>query len=244
MTGSTSLCARMNAELTAIEAELADLADPERAEFLQGFFKTRPGGYAEGDIFLGIYVPVQRRVARAHRAASLETCAELLESELHEHRFVALAIMVGRFERGDARERERIADLYLERRGRVNNWDLVDASAPHLLADRVRRAPRRLLDPLVGATSLWDRRIAVLATFPLIRDGRFEQTLRIAEELLGDDQDLIHKAVGWMLREVGKRDEAALRGFLDRHAGEMPRTMLRYSIERLEPAERRRYMAR
>jgi 3-methyladenine DNA glycosylase AlkD len=231
-------------EARAIATELAELADPERAGFLQGFFKTGPGEYAEGDVFLGIYVPAQRRVARAHRDASLDTCRKLLASELHEHRFVALAILRERFERGDRAERERIAELYLDCRDRVNNWDLVDASAEYLLADRVRRAPRKLLDPLVASASLWDRRIAVLATFSLIREGRFDQTLRLAERLLADDYELIHKAVGWMLREIGKRDEIALRGFLDRHAAEMPRTMLRYALERLEPGERRRYMAR
>jgi len=225
-----------------IERELAELADPAHAEVLQRFFKTGPGGYAEGDVFLGIRVPELRRVARAHRTSSTATCRTLLGSEIHEHRFVALAILGLQFERADTIERDRIAGFYLEHRDRVNNWDLVDSSAPYLLADRVARAPRRLLDPLVTSDVLWDRRIAVLATFPLIRQGSFEQTLRVCEELLGDTHDLIHKATGWMLREVGKRDEAALHGFLERHAATMPRTMLRYSIERLPETDRRRYM--
>jgi 3-methyladenine DNA glycosylase AlkD len=226
-----------------IEAELAALADPAHAEVMRRFFKTGPGGYGEGDVFIGIRVPELRRVARAHRTASVETCRRLLESEIHEHRFVALAILCLQYERADATERERLADFYLEHRDRANNWDLVDASAPYLLADRVTRAPRRLLDPLVRSRVVWDRRIAVLATFALIRRGSFEQTLRVCEALLRDTHDLIHKATGWMLREVGKRDEAVLRGFLDRHAGAMPRTMLRYSIERLPDADRRAYMA-
>jgi 3-methyladenine DNA glycosylase AlkD len=226
-----------------IEAELEGMADPEHAEVLQRFFKTGPGGYGEGDVFLGIRVPPLRRVARANRTASTATVERLLESGVHEHRFVALAVLCLQFERADAGERERIADLYLDHRDRVNNWDLVDSSAEYLLADRVAKAPRKLLDPLVASEVVWDRRIAVLATFALIKRGSFDQTLRVCEALLDDTHDLIHKATGWMLREVGKRDEAQLRGFLDRHAAAMPRTMLRYSLERLPQEDRRRYMA-
>jgi 3-methyladenine DNA glycosylase AlkD len=228
----------------SIERELAELADPEHAATLQRFFKTGPGGYGEGDVFLGVRMPALRRVARRNSDASLEACRELLAGELHEHRLAALVILRERFERGDSAERERIADLYLEGRGGVDNWDLVDASAPYLLADRVRRSPRRLLDPLARSDRVWDRRIAVLATFSLIREGEFRQTIRLAERLLGDPEDLIHKAVGWMLREIGKRDEATLCDFLDRHAERMPRTMLRYSIERLPAPDRRRFLGR
>lgn len=234
-------------EAAAIEAELAGLADRGHAAGLQRFLKTGPGEYGEGDVFIGIRVGPLRRVARAHRDADPATCRRLLASEVHEHRFVALAILRDRFERADRPERERIADLYLECRDRVNNWDLVDSSAEYLLADRVARAPRKLLDPLLRSERVWDRRIAVLATFALVKQSRFDQTLRVCEALLRDRHDLIHKATGWMLREVGKRDEAALRGFLDRHAAEMPRTMprtmLRYSLERLAPRDRKRYMA-
>jgi 3-methyladenine DNA glycosylase AlkD len=193
-------------------------------------------------MLLGLPVPEQRKIARSHRNASLATCAELLRSEVHEHRFVALAILRGRFERADAEERDEIADLFLAERAGVNNWDLVDASAPYLLADRVRNAPRELLDPLLDSTVVWDRRIAMLATFSLIREGEFAETLRGAEILLGDDHDLIHKATGWMLREVGKREVSVLRGFLAEHAGEMPRTALRYSIERMPKKERSRWL--
>lgn len=227
---------------TRIQSELAERADPERAANLQRFFKTGPGEYGEGDRFLGITVPEQRRVARRNRAASDATCERLLASPWHEHRLVGLLILRERFERGDAGEREAIAELYLANRERVDNWDLVDASARYLLFDRVRAEPRELLDPLVGAEVVWDRRIGVLATFSLIADGEFDETLRVAEALLGDPHDLIHKAVGWMLREIGKRDERPLREFLDRHAAAMPRTMLRYSLERLDPQSRARYM--
>jgi 3-methyladenine DNA glycosylase AlkD len=206
------------------------------------YLGVKPGGYGEGDVLLGIPVPKQREVARRHRDAPLRDLERMLRSDVHEHRFVALAILCLRYERADAGEREGLARFYLDRRAGVDNWDLVDTSAPKLLADRVRGGDRAFLDELVLSESVWDRRIAILATFPLIRDGHPEETLRIAERLLRDEHDLIHKAVGWLLREVGKRDEAALRGFLDRHAAEMPRTMLRYSLERLDPDVRKAYM--
>lgn len=228
----------------AIADELAALADPERAAHSQRFFKTGPGEYGEGDRFLGIRVPAQRAVARRHRDAGFDELEPLLAAEIHEQRLTALLILNLRFARADAAERERIAAFYLRHRERVNNWDLVDSSAPIVLADRIREAPRELLDPLLASPSLWDRRIAVLATFSLIRDGEFTETIRCAEALLGDREDLIHKAVGWALREVGKRDEAVLRRFLDRHGEAMPRTMLRYAIERLPADDRRRYMGR
>ncbi|HEX2129704.1 MAG TPA: DNA alkylation repair protein [Solirubrobacterales bacterium] len=232
------------AEADSVARELAALADEERARFVAPYLGVVPGGYGDGDVLLGIPVPKQRKVARRHRDLPLGACETLLRSEIHEHRFVALAILRDRFERSEPADRERIAELYLANRACVNNWDLVDASAPYLLADRVRRRPRQLLDPLLRSASVWDRRIAVLATFPLIKADEFRQTLRCCEALLEDEHDLIHKATGWMLREVGKRDEAALRGFLDVHAAEMPRTMLRYSIERLPPRDRKAYLAR
>ena len=226
----------------SIEAELDALADPGRAALVAPYFGVVPGGYGEGDKLLGIPVPAQRKVAARHRDAPLAELERLLGSPVHEHRLVALFVLRRRFERGERAEREEIAELYLARRAGVNNWDLVDSSAPYLLADRIRRAPRMLLDPLLASDSVWDRRIAMVATFSLIRDDDHGEALRAATALLGDEHDLIHKAAGWMLREVGKRDEAALRGFLDEHAAEMPRTMLRYSLERLPPAVRREYM--
>ena len=226
----------------AIAADLEALRDPERASFIAPYLGVVPGGYGEGDVLLGMPVPEQRKVARAHRDESLEVCAELLGSDVHEHRFVGLAILRRRFERGDRAERDAIADLYLDRRAGVNNWDLVDASAPYLLADRVRSAPRDLIDPLVVSPVVWDRRIAMLSTFSLIKAGECDEALTTAARLLSDDHDLMHKAVGWMLREVGKRDLSALRGFLAEHAAVMPRTALRYSIERMPKEERTRWM--
>lgn len=229
---------------STIKSELNDLADPKRAADLQRFFQTGPGGYGEGDRFLGIRVPEIRQIARKHRDASLDDCEQLLLSEWHEHRFAALAILCERFKRAHKTERERIADLYLKRRDRVNNWDLVDASAEYLLPERAKSDPG-LLDRLAASKSVWDRRIAILTTFGLIKQGEADETLRLAQRLLHDEHDLIHKAVGWMLREVGKRvDASLLLDFLDRHAHEMPRTMLRYAIERLPESDRKRFMSR
>jgi 3-methyladenine DNA glycosylase AlkD len=233
----------------AIGTELAELADPERAAGMARYFQVRPGGYGEGDRFLGIAVPPQRAIARRHAAAtSLADVDELLGSPWHEERLTALFVLVRRFERGDDDERARIVELYLARRARVDNWDLVDASAPYLLGPwLLDRGDLDLddsvLDELAGSPSLWDRRIAVMATFAGIRAGRPEATLRIADRLLTDSEDLLHKAVGWMLREVGNRDLAVAEAFLAPRYRRMPRTMLRYAIERF-PADRRRdYLA-
>lgn len=230
-------------DAAGVRAALRALADPEQAAIRQRFFKTGPGEYGEGDVFIGLRVPDQRRVARSSRDLPLDDCVELLGSEVHEDRFTALAILRLRFERGDGAERERIADLYLGHLSEVDNWDLVDASAPYLLADRARSDPA-LLDSLTRSERLWDRRVAILATFALIRDGEFDRTLELSEKLLGDEHDLMHKAVGWMLREVGNRSPGRLREFLAQNAGRMPRTALRYAIERLDPDERERWMSR
>jgi 3-methyladenine DNA glycosylase AlkD len=232
----------------AIRTELAELADPERAVGMAHYFQARPGGYGEGDRFLGIAVPPQRRIARRHAAVTpLADVEELLESPWHEERLTALFVLVHRFERADDDERDRIVELYLARRNRVDNWDLVDASAPYLLGPwllaRNRPDDGTLLDELAGSASVWDRRIAVMATFAGVRAGRPEATLRLADRLLTDPADLVQKAVGWMLREVANRDRARAEAFLAPRYRRMPRTMLRYAVERL-PADRRRdYLA-
>jgi 3-methyladenine DNA glycosylase AlkD len=224
----------------AVRADLAAVADPERAEGMAGYFQARPGGYGEGDRFLGIAVPEQRRIARRHAATtSLEDAGELLTSPLHEERLTALFLLVQRFQRADDGERQRIIELYLHRRAHVSNWDLVDASAPYLLGDV---APA-VLDELAGSASVWDRRIAVMATFAAIRAGRFEPTLHLADRLLTDPADLVQKAVGWMLREVGDRDRALAEEFLAPRYRRMPRTMLRYAIEKYPPERRRGFLA-
>ncbi len=227
-----------------IRAALAELADAERAAGMAGYFQARPGGYGEGDRFLGIAVPPQRAVARRYAATTpLDDVGELLGSPWHEERLTALFVLVRRFERGDDDERARIVELYLACRDRVDNWDLVDASAPYLLGPWLLDRDDSVLDELAGSGSVWDRRIAVMATFAGVRAGRPEATLRLADRLLTDPADLVQKAVGWMLREVGNRDLARAEEFLAPRYARMPRTMLRYAIERF-PAERRRdYLA-
>lgn len=234
--------------MAAIDA----VADPEDAAFLQRFFKTGAGEYGEGDVFAGVRVPQTRAVARRFAALPEPELRTLLDSEVHEHRLAALLILNGRFAvasrartRDDA-ERERLAAFYVDavRRGRVNNWDLVDSSAEYVLGEFLVDRPRDLLYELAAGPVLWERRVAVLSTFAFIKRGDASTTLALAERLLGDREDLMHKAVGWMLREVGKRvDRSVLLGFLDRHAAEMPRTMLSYATEHLEPEIRSRYRA-
>ena len=208
------------------------------------YFQARPGGYGEGDRFLGIAVPQQRQIAKRYApATALADVDELLAGPWHEERLTALFVLVHRFDRAADDERARIVELYLARRDRVDNWDLVDASAPYLLGPWLLDRDDSVLDELAASPSLWDRRIAVMATFAGIRAGRPEATLRIADRLLTDPEDLVQKAVGWMLREVGNRDLARAETFLAPRYGRMPRTMLRYAIERF-PADRRRdYLA-
>ncbi len=227
----------------AILAELRALGQPEDARFLQGFFKTGPGQYGAGDVFLGIRMPVLRRVARAHRGLPLKDALALLHSEFHEARMLALLLLVDAYRRGDEATRQRIFDAYLEHARFVNNWDLVDLSAPGIVGEHLRARDQGLLDRLAGSALVWERRIAVLAAGQLIRYGQLEPTLRLARRLLEDRHDLIHKASGWMLREVGKRDRAALETFLAAHCRTMPRTMLRYAIEKLPPERRQAYLA-
>ena len=184
--------------------ELESLADPGHAAILQRFFKTGPGEYGEGDRFRGLRVPVLRKLAKKYGDLPLAATVSLLQSDFHEDRLLALLILIQRYYPGDAALRGEIHRLYLEHRGYVNNWDLVDASAPHLLGHYLRDRPKDPLTRLAASRVLWDRRMAIIATFDFIRQGDFDETLRVARLLLGDPEDLIHKAVGWMLREVGK----------------------------------------
>jgi len=237
------LTSKPTKDLAAIRAQLRALANPAIAIHATRFFKSGPGEYGEGDRFLGIRVPVLRRVAREHRAASVSTMFALLRSPLHEERLLALLLLVAAFKRSDERGRERIYRGYLRAiRRYVNNWDLVDTSAPDIVGQFLERRSRAPLHELARSLNLWERRVAILATFWLIRRNDFADTLSIAELLLTDEHDLIHKAAGWMLREVGNRDAAAAAGFLNRHHRHMPRTMLRYAIEKLPAAARRAYL--
>lgn len=225
-----------------IEARLHQIGDPEHARFVAGYFRTGPGEYGEGDRFVGIRIPALRALVREYRGTSIDAMATLLRSEWHEARLFALLLLVDAYKRADPEGREAIYRLYLRNTEYVNNWDLVDSSAPYIVGAHLEGRDRSVLDGLARSESLWERRIAILATQHFIRQNDFATTLRIAEMLVDDRHDLIHKAVGWMLREVGNRDRAAAEAFLVPHHRTMPRTMLRYAIERLPPDLRQRYM--
>ena len=224
------------------QRRLRSVADPKAAAVLARFFKTGPGQYGEGDRFIGVKVPATRKVAKEFKSLPLTEVECLLHSEIHEERLLALVILVGQFENGDDATRKLIYNVYLANTQYINNWDLVDLSAPQIVGGYLEGKSRRPLDRLAKSASLWERRISILAAHWFIRHGDFADTLRIAEKLLSDKEDLIHKAVGWMLREVGKRDGAVLEEFLGQHCRVMPRTMLRYAIERFPEKKRRKYM--
>jgi 3-methyladenine DNA glycosylase AlkD len=226
-----------------IKALLRKSADPSRVAVLQRFFKTGQGQYAEGDEFIGVTVPELRKVCRECSATPLADLETLLHSRIHEERLAALVLLVDAFGRAAEPDRREIYRLYLSNTAFINNWDLVDCSAPHIVGAWLETRARGPLARLARSRSLWERRIAIVATQRFIRRGDLADTFRIADILLGDDQDLIHKAVGWMLREAGKRDLEAERSFLKTRYGRMPRTMLRYAIERFPEAERKRYLA-
>jgi 3-methyladenine DNA glycosylase AlkD len=226
-----------------VRKELKSMADPGKAAILQRYFKTGLGQYGEGDIFIGVMVPQSRKVAKKFSQLQLVEVKMLLYSRIHEERLVALLILVWRYSSAlsSREEKEEIVKFYLDNIKQVNNWDLVDLSAPNILGAHLIDRDRRLLYRLARSENVWERRIAILATYHFIRDGDFSDTLKIAEMLLQDRHDLIHKAAGWMLREVGKRDVASEEAFLEKHLSVMPRTMLRYAIERLPESKRRRY---
>ncbi len=225
-----------------ISALLHGLGSPSDAEFLGRFFKTGKGQYGQGDRFLGIRVPVLRAQVKAHPAIALSELRKLLRSSWHEERLFALLAMVRRFERSDQDGRAAVYAMYLRHTQYINNWDLVDVSAPHIVGAYLADKDKSQLYAMAVSECLWQRRIAMLATFAFIRQNQFDDALKIARILRGDPHDLIHKAVGWMLREIGKRDSAAEKTFLDAHAARMPRTMLRYAIEKFSPSQRRHYM--
>jgi 3-methyladenine DNA glycosylase AlkD len=225
-----------------IQRRLRRFASKEKAALLQRFFKTGPGQYGEGDRFLGVVVPSIRSVVREFCGVPHGEVTKLLRSAWHEERLLALLILVHQFEHGDDALRKKVYSLYLKNTRYINNWDLVDLSAPKIIGPYLDGGSRSLLYRLVRSKNLWERRIAILATFPYICKGEFNDALALSERLLGDDEDLMHKAVGWMLREVGKRDAAALESFLQDHHQSMPRTALRYAIERFPEAKRRKYL--
>lgn len=225
-----------------LQTRLRSLGSPEDARFLAGFFKTGPGQYGEGDVFVGVRVPAIRMVAREFKTLSLGDVECVLHSAIHEERVAALAILVLQAAKADAKTRKAIYNLYRANTRYINNWDLVDLSAPQLVGAWLEDKSRKPLDRLATSSWLWDRRISILATLHFIRQNDFADTLRIAETLLADEHDLIHKAVGWMLREVGKREVAVLDGFLEQRCRVMPRTMLRYAIEKFPERKRKAYL--
>jgi 3-methyladenine DNA glycosylase AlkD len=226
-----------------IRAEFRRLADPAKAKSLQRFFKTGPGQYGEGDVFAGITVPVIRKLVRKYRDIPLDSAVELLKSPMHEERLLALLLLVENYKRSDDAGRKRIYGLYLKHTRFINNWDLVDLSAPHIVGAFLADGDKMKLHQLARSKSLWERRIAVLATFHDIKRGISDHTFALADLLMGDDHDLIHKAVGWMLREAGKRcSPVLLREFLRTRYRTMPRTMLRYAIERFPEEQRKAYI--
>jgi 3-methyladenine DNA glycosylase AlkD len=230
----------MSADLAA---RLRRRADKSRVPGLQRFFKTGPGEYAEGDLFIGVTVPDLRQVCRECRDAAIPDILALLGSAVHEERLLALLLLVETFRRGTDETKREIYRLYLANTRFINNWDLVDSSAPQIVGAWLFTRSRAPLRRLARSSSVWERRIAIIATQFFIRNGDLDETFRIADLLLTDHHDLIHKAVGWMLREAGNRDPAAERAWLATRYPPMPRTMLRYAIEKFPEAERRRYLA-
>jgi 3-methyladenine DNA glycosylase AlkD len=223
--------------------ELRKNADKERAKVLQRFFKTGPGEYAEGDIFLGLTAPLTRKTVKEFQDLPLSDLVKLLHSKIHEERVLALLIMVRQFDKADNGAKEKIYKVYLANTKFVNNWDLVDLSAPKIVGGFLIGKDKRILYKLAKSSLLWDRRIAILATFAFIRLGDFNDAFSVAKLLLGDKEDLIHKACGWMLREAGKRDARAEEEFLRENCRTMPRTMLRYAIERFPQKQRRLFLS-
>ncbi|MCK5233855.1 MAG: DNA alkylation repair protein [Candidatus Aenigmarchaeota archaeon] len=225
-----------------IKHDLEKLADPNQAKILSRFFKTGKGEYGAGDIFLGIKVPNQRKVAAKYKDSTLEDIQALLNSKTHEHRLTSLFILVTKYKKADNSGKKEIIEFYLKNTKNINNWDLVDSSAPYILGNYLLDKDKSILYTLAKSANIWERRIAMLSTYAFIRNNDFKDTLKIAEILLDDKHDLIHKAVGWMLREVGNRNLEKEESFLKKHHKNMPRTMFRYAIEKFDNEKRNVYL--
>ncbi|MBR9677037.1 DNA alkylation repair protein [Candidatus Woesearchaeota archaeon] len=228
--------------LTKLKKDLVKASSKEKAIVLQRFFKTGPGQYGEGDVFLGVVVPDQRKIAQQYVSLSFNNIQELLNSKFHEHRLTGLLILTYQYEKATEKEQKQIYEFYLKNTKAINNWDLVDVTTPKIVGAYLIDKDKSILYKLVKSKDLWERRISILATHWFIRNNQFNDTIKISELLLTDSHDLIQKAVGWMLREVGKRDENTLIKFLNTHYKIMPRTMLRYSIERLNKKQKAFFM--
>jgi len=232
--------------LNKLKTELKQHSSPEKAKIYARFFKTGQGEYGEGDVFLGLTVPEQRKLAQKYFDLSFDDVKELLYSKYHEHRLTGLLILCYKYQKAEDNEKEgdKIIDFYLKHKHCGNNWDLIDCVADKLLGKHILNKDKSILYDLAKSENVWDRRIVIITTFEFIRKHKFEDTIKIAEILLNDKHDLIQKAVGWMLREMGKRDEKELIKFLDKHYKKMPRTMLRYAVERLNERKKEIYMKR
>lgn len=226
----------------AIISHLTTLGTQERAEKSRYYFKTGPGEYGEGDIFIGITMPVLRSEAKQFIDTPLDDVENLLHSPIHEVRMFALVLLTLQFKKGDEAQKELIYDIYLKNSTYINNWDLVDVSAHLIVGPWLQSRDKAILTTLAQSDLLWERRIAMLATFCYIKQNQFDEALHIATLLQKDSEDLMHKAVGWMLREIGKRDLTVEEAFLQKHYHTMPRTMLRYAIERFEEGRRKAYL--
>ncbi|MFC1617492.1 DNA alkylation repair protein [Candidatus Margulisiibacteriota bacterium] len=225
-----------------LNSELEKLKDPEKVKIYQRFFKTGKGEYGEGDIFWGIKVPVSRKLAKKYKDLSLDELQELISSEIHEKRLIALFILIIKYKKADQNSQKQYYAFYLKNIKHINNWDLIDSSAEHIVGNYLADKPKDILYKLARSIDLWERRIAVMSTFGYIKKQEFKDTLQISEILLSDSHDLIHKAVGWMLREIGNRDLIKEEEFLKKHYKKMPRTMLRYAIEKFEETKRQGYL--
>jgi 3-methyladenine DNA glycosylase AlkD len=228
--------------LNRIRKDLDKLKNPAKAKILAGFFKTNKGEYGAGDIFLGISVSKQRQIAKKYFGTGLKILQKLLKSKIHEECLTTLFILIDNYEKADETEKEKIVNFYLKNTKYINNWDLVDLSAPKIIGDYFFKKDKSILYKLVKSNILWERRIAIIATAEFIKNNQFKDTLKISQLLLDDKQDLIHKAVGWMLREIGKRDQKIEEEFLKKYYKKMPRTMLRYAIEKFTENKRQTYL--
>lgn len=228
--------------LEKLEKRIQKKSKSKKSKVMQRFFKTGSGQYGEGDIFLGLAVPEQRAIACDFLGLNFDHIKKLLKSDIHEKRLIGLLILVERFKKSDKKGRKIIYNFYLENLNRVNNWDLVDLSAYKIVGKFLLNKDKEILYDLAKSDNLWKRRISVISTFEFIKNNKFDETLYISKILLNDKNDLIHKAVGWMLREVGKKNEVILENFLKKHYKKMPRTMLRYSIEKFKETKRKKYL--
>jgi 3-methyladenine DNA glycosylase AlkD len=228
--------------LLQLKKDLKKLANPEKAKLLQGYFKTGKGEYGEGDVFLGVTVPISRKIAIKFKSLTFLEITKLLQSKIHEERLIALLILVQKFSKADDKTKKEIYEFYLKNTKYINNWDLVDLSSHEIVGGYLINKNADILRKLAKSKNLWEKRIACISTFEFIRNNRLDVSLELAEMLLKDKHDLMHKAVGWMLREIGKRDLKTEIEFLNKHYKKMPRTMLRYAIEKFPEKQRLAYL--